>query len=109
MRREKGLRAINPERRRLLFERQFGSKERTRFIRDFPCATCTNSKRLTQCSHVKSRGAGGGPDDMIPQCYQCHHELHQIGLEAFEQKHQVDLVKLARRDSDLWRKRASAE
>ncbi len=94
------LRPRNPERLGRLKEKQFG--RRAEWIRSQACATCMAPPR-SECSHVRSRGAGGTADDLIPQCQGCHRELHAHGRETFEERYQVDLAKLAACYAAMWR------
>lgn len=61
------LKKVNRERRKRLFEEDFGSKEYLAFIHSLPCAVC-NEYGWTQAAHTKSRGAGGKVDDVAPLC-----------------------------------------
>lgn len=103
----KPLRARNPERQERLLERQFGPPERRAWIASLPCATCPAvrgrpSPPPSENSHVRSRGAGGGPDDVVPQCAACHRELHR-GRKSFEARHGLDLAALAAAYARRWR------
>ena len=80
--------------------KQFG--RRAEWIRSQACATCMAPPR-SECSHVKSRGAGGTADDQIPQCQRCHRELHDLGRMTFEERYQVDLATLAAAYAAMWR------
>ncbi|MCP3963607.1 MAG: hypothetical protein GY719_37705 [bacterium] len=52
--------------------------------------------------HVKSRGAGGTAEDLIPQCRGCHRRLHDTGRRTFEAEKGVDLGNLAEGYEVLW-------
>jgi hypothetical protein len=85
--------AFNAERRARARAADFGPK--AEWIRSLPCCTHPgtlvvvggriNRGLLSEPSHVRSRGAGGG-QRMIPQCRQCHALLHQLGRATFEQR-----------------------
>ena len=98
------LRAFNPERRQREFARAFGSRERVEWMQAQPCATC-GAKPPSEVSHVRSRGAGGGPDDTIPQCRRCHRRLHALGIRTFGARFGVDLEQLVARYASNWRQR----
>lgn len=64
--------------------RQYHSFERVLWVKSQRCATCQNrGGSPIHNSHVRSRGAGGGYADIIPQCSHCHAELHRLGLQSF--------------------------
>lgn len=81
------LNPINRERRARLLLRQFGPPERRAWIASLPCITCgrrATAEAPNHNSHVRqTRAAGGGPDDVAPQCPACHRELEQVGREEF--------------------------
>lgn len=60
----------------------------------------SNRHLATECSHIKSRGAGGGdPANIVPQCGTHHKELHRIGRKTFERRYGVALAVEA---DDYW-------
>lgn len=99
--RKTSLRAVNSSRRAERFERDFGSAERLAWVQALPCATCPAGPPC-QASHVRSRGAGGSADDVIPQCVRCHAELHQVGRRTFEARHGVELAARAAETARTW-------
>lgn len=84
------------------FRRGFGSPERVRWLRTFPCAACGGFP--TEAAHVKSRASGGGPDDMIPLCAPCHIEQHTVGVVTFAEIHGLDLRALAGEYAARWQR-----
>jgi hypothetical protein len=59
-----------------------------------------------QNSHLRSRGAGGGPDDVISQCLACHAALHSDGIETFCARRgstPEHLYAIAERTAAAWR------
>jgi len=85
------------------FERGFGSLERVEFIQSLPCIVC--GRGPVEAAHAKSRGAGGGPDDLLPLCGgpDGHHaEQHRIGVRTFEKRHGVNLKASAAVHARLW-------
>ena len=53
--------------------------------------------------HVKTRGAGGGDEQVAPLCRRAHNQLDSPGWSQplFERAYSVDLAEVA---ADLWRK-----
>ncbi len=101
LRAKKGLRPYNPERRARDHVKNFGDGPFKEFTWRQPCCTCGDSGR-SQESHVLTRGAHPHSLCIIPQCYKCHHELEQHGIDTFEEKHGVDLMELAREHWLAW-------
>ncbi len=97
--RQTPLPAVNPERLERLREQQFGAK--AEWIRGLACATC-GAPAPSDPSHVRSRGAGGTAEDLIPQCRGCHRRLHDLGRRTFEAEIGVDLGELAERYERWW-------
>lgn len=81
------LNPINRERKARLVLQQFGPPERRAWIASLPCITCGRRpipEAPNHNSHIKrTRAAGGGPEDIGSQCWECHHELEQVGRAAF--------------------------
>lgn len=72
-------------------------------MRDLPCCTCTR-RPPSEPSHAKTRGAGGRREHLVPQCHDCHRELHDVGVDTFQARHHgCDLVALAREYAAQWR------
>lgn len=92
---------VNDERQSRRLVEQFGGEERLRWIHRQPCATCY-ARPPSDAAHVKTRAAGGGPDDMIPLCRKCHRRQHDLGVKTFAARHGVDLRKLATRYAEAW-------
>ena len=91
----------NKERRRRLFEEQFG--KRAEFARGFPCIIEGCGKWPTQAAHVKSRGAGGKAEsNIVSLCLHHHTEQHQLGILSFQAKYQIDLKSQAERIEKLF-------
>jgi hypothetical protein len=108
--RQKRLNPINRERLARTHERQYGSPERRAWVASLPCATC--GRRATEDvpnhnSHVRhSRGAFGGPEDIIAQCGSCHLALHAQGIETFCARRNsmpAHLYAIADRTAAAWR------
>lgn len=105
MKREKGLRRFNRERRARLFKAQFGSGARVKWMRALPCCACGGGP--CEVHHVRSRGAGGGADDTVPLCSVCHRLLHTEGAKTFSRRLFLDLSELATKYAQDWRARES--
>jgi hypothetical protein len=58
---------------------------------------------------VKTRGSGGGADDMIPMLLSLEMEFHRIGVLSFERKYNVNLTKLASMYARRWSETNGAE
>jgi hypothetical protein len=65
-----------------------------------PCTcggfTDLGGRPVTEVAHVRSRGAGGGDDQVVPLCGRHHGEQHRIGIRSFENRHGLDLAQVAR-------------
>lgn len=81
----------------------FGDK--ATWIRFHPCIL----SHLSSCyldieaHHVKSRGAGGKSDCLIPMCGYHHGRLHVMGRKTFEQFFSIELDRAAEIFERLWK------
>lgn len=57
--------------------------------------TVTKGYRI-EAAHVRSRGAGGGDDQVVPLCSRHHAEAHRIGHKSFAKRHGLDLARMAK-------------
>lgn len=82
------------------WHRAYGSTHLVAYLNAMPCMVC--GRVPCDAAHVKSRGAGGGyRDNLVPLCREHHTEQHQIGIETFQNKYQIDMEREARRvDAD---------
>jgi len=50
------------------------------------CTACGIPTRIKH--HVKHRGAGGGDEEsnLMPLCFQCHTEVHMVGMLKFSSR-----------------------
>ena len=55
-------------------------------------------------AHVKSRGAGGGAEWLVPLRWDLHEEQHTVGILTFQERHRIDLVREARRLERMWKR-----
>lgn len=73
-----------------------------KFVRSHCCAVPGCDQGPIECAHVRAPGTAGGtgikPADWwtISLCHEHHAEQHQIGHQAFDRRHGIDSVKLAR-------------
>lgn len=81
----------NAKRRKQLFERGFGSAEYVAHVKGLPCVVPGCTHRDIEAAHVVSRGAGGGPEDIVPLCRTHHREQHDSGIRTFEDRYELDL------------------
>lgn len=86
---------VNSERRKELFKKGFGSKAFVEFVKQQPCVVEACNRTPIDCAHVTSRGAGGGPEDIVPMCRHHHAEQHAMGIETFQRVYGLDLDLLA--------------
>jgi hypothetical protein len=70
------------ERKKELFARTFHSQERVEWIRSLPCAL-TGIRGESHNAHMKSRGAGGGYEDIVPLSFRAHRDYDELGEEDF--------------------------
>lgn len=85
------------------FEKLFHSQERVAWIRGIGCVVCGLCP--AENHHVKSRGAGGDYEKIIPLCFTHHQEIHNSGRKTFEKKYDLDLDLMAHIVATLWRVR----
>ena len=97
--RRQPIRRANPERRAATHTKTFGPK--ADFIRRQRCIVCATHLDIEAC-HVRSRGAGGTADDLVPMCRNHHLEQHAIGVRTFAARHNLDLGAEAERHEALW-------
>lgn len=81
--------------------------------RKLPCCACGRRSRpwdRTHAAHVRSRGARGGPEVIVPLCARCHDLQGRVGILTFQRLKRVDLFRVARElaeaiaahDCDAW-------
>lgn len=92
------IKSTNPKRRKKRYDEAFGDK--ATFVRDCNCLVC--GRNPSHPHHVKSRGAGGTAEHLVPLCHEHHRELHAIGARTFQTKHNVDLVREAEHYDERW-------
>lgn len=96
------LRSVNPERRKKRFAQQFGSTERVRWYVAHQCVSCGTSAKPRQYSHYK-HGPCKTAAEGVPQCADCHREIHDKGIETHQRRRGVDLEAEAARFDQMWR------
>jgi hypothetical protein len=58
----------NLQRKRRLFEENFGGESYLAFIHSLPCDVCGADPLFTEAAHLTARGAGGKASDIAPLC-----------------------------------------
>jgi len=96
------VKAVNPARKAKRRAEQFGDDGYADWLRDLGCLVCGRTEEVG-CHHVRSRAAGGRPEDMIPLCRLCHTLVHCVGAESFPRLYGVDLREAADRLWLRWR------
>lgn len=92
-------------------EREYGAK--AEWIVRLPCAACfvqgEKQKKPTVPAHaVKTRGAGGKSDTLVPLC-ETHEDLwHTLGRKTFAVRFGVNLVPVASALDNIWNTREAA-
>lgn len=91
------------------FTRTYGSPERCEFVQTLPCIV-PGCDKPAENAHIEGDGAGRKADatKIAPIC-RGHHRtrrdsLHNLGREAFEGEHLVDLEALALDTERCWRR-----
>jgi hypothetical protein len=89
-----------PKRARL-YEKQFGQK--ADWVRSLPCAACKRDGP-SDPAHMRSRGAGGTSEHLVPLCRMCHIEQHTRGIKTFfaDHAHLPDRFELAKHYQQLY-------
>jgi hypothetical protein len=96
MRRRKGVKRVNRQRKARSFARNFGSVAFVEWTKAQPCACCGEAPRQwwqrdawgNDCAHVRSRGAGGDHTHVIAACPACHDANRPTGQYAMAREHQ---------------------
>ena len=96
----KPMNKVNPERRALLHERNYGAHGD--FIRTLPCIVSrvhpsvrTACEGRVVCAHFDARGMGGCGGDRFstfPCCVGHHDEQGAIGITSFQERYDLDLA-----------------
>ena len=74
------------QRKKELFEKQFHSGERVRFVRALPC-DLTGKVCSIHNAHTLSRGAGGGFSSIVPLHFMAHKDFDEMPEQKFEEKY----------------------
>lgn len=88
------IRAVNRTRLKARRAKQFA--EQSALARTLPCFTC-GAPPPSDPSHLKTRGAGGLDEHVIPQCRRCHIALGTEGIHSFFVKRGLDRHQLLSR------------
>lgn len=95
------------------FTRCYGSPERCEWVQSLPCIV-PDCRKPSENMHIEGDGAGRKADaNKIVPCCAGHHRtrrdsLHNLGREAFEGEHLVDLAALALDTERCYRRFAGA-
>lgn len=65
------------------------------FVRKHSCCVPGCDGAPIEFAHVHSRGAGGHDASGVSLCLAHHREQHTIGIETFQAKYRIDLMKIA--------------
>lgn len=82
-------------------DKRLRSPSHLAWVRSHACIVPGCQSRPIQAMHVRSGTDGGmgmkpGDDWTASGCFEHHHEQHQIGERAFQEKYKIDLIALAR-------------
>lgn len=101
----KPVRPVNPERKARRFMEAYHSEAYVEFIHAQPCVVIGCDGRDIEASHIRSRGAGGKWDEIVPMCAAHHAEFHAIGIRTWSSKYALALDIIARAHAAVWRER----
>lgn len=109
LKRKRGVRKVNPERRARLREVQYGSDEFMAWIHGQACVLCRYRYAADEihAHHVVSRGAGGTWQSVVPLCHGCHRFVHDHGPAKARLATGVDLEQAAREIQARWVERVA--
>lgn len=98
--RKKRLRRTNTERKKALFEKQYGNDDYVAALHkegcQIPdCRPTSGSRSEIQCDHTPTRAAGGTWRQMVPLCLYHHRLKHDVGVESFQAFYGIDLDAIA--------------
>jgi hypothetical protein len=94
LKRKTAMRRVRHDRIRARRAVQFGKQ--SAMARTLPCFTC-GAPPPSDPSHLKTRGAGGLDEHVIPQCRKCHDALGWEGITSFFVKRGLDRHQLLAR------------
>ena len=87
------------------FIRVYHSQERVLFVGRQPCV-CGCGEGNSVNAHTKSGGTGrkAGYKTIVPLSYWCHVDAHQIGMETFRERRNIEKTwaELARETEAKW-------
>lgn len=99
----------NPKRRQSEFARAYHSKERVEWVKSLPCCVCSTVP--SDNAHVGNGGAGrkAGYESIVPLCREHHRELHNIGIQSFNERHWIWLHIVADTTQAVWLAQEAAQ
>lgn len=98
------VRPVNPERKERRFVETYHSDEFVAWIHSLACCVPGCPGR-SEAVHVRSRGAGGTWEDIVPMCNAHHRALHDMGVRTFSAHLGLDLPIIARVHAAVWKDR----
>lgn len=84
--------------------RAYGSEERVRWVKSFPCTVSDCPVGRIENAHIFGAGLSRKADasEIVPLCWYHHARLHQMGRRAFELNYSVDLKQAAVETEARW-------
>lgn len=89
------IKPVNKARKAKRFQENYGGREYMEFVHGLPCAVCDALCEFTEAAHVKSRGAGGKADSIVPLCG------NRFGVEGCHSKFDRHLPELRKHEPRL--------
>lgn len=100
--RKQRVKPVNRERRSLYSEKHYGTEDFRAWFYGLSCVVPGCEAASVEMAHVKSRGAGGTWQDVVPKCHAHHREQHDIGILTWQQKHGLCLTTMAAEIQRAW-------
>lgn len=104
------IKPVNPQRKAKEWRRAFGSVERVNFVAGRPCVACEYGRNCEN-HHIQNGGKSRKADArfIVPLCWVCHREYHDIGRPAFEAYYEIDLDVCAAETEAAWQAHCAAD
>lgn len=94
-------RRAKAEKRRERWRKQYHSAGFVFFTHQQQCVVPGCRSRIMDAAHCRSRGAGGTWRDIFPACH-AHHMEQERGIVTFQEKHGLNLRRLADEHVAAW-------
>jgi hypothetical protein len=96
MKRKKGVKRVNPERKKRLFAAHYGNDAYVEALHKegcqvSGCAPTSGSRAKIECAHHPTKATTGTWRDITPLCAYHHRVQHDIGVVSFEAFYGIDL------------------